>query len=118
MLLIDNMMERRYIKKASAEFIGRRCAMSDLEHDTQEEFGGAVGAAPKPPPEQSDSELDKLDAMQDLTEKRKRERTLILADRKAMLAARYHIRPQAEEKRLAAANAEWNSLDNEALWTE
>lgn len=91
--------------------------MSDIEHDSHEDYGGPVGTTPKLPPEPSDTELDKLDATEALTEKRKRQPT-ILPTVKAMLARRYYVRPEKEERRLEAENAEWLSLDNDELFTE
>ena len=91
--------------------------MSDIEHDSQEESGGAVGAAPKLAPELSDSALDKLDALEALAERQKQNVVPAPADRAAMLAARYKLRTPQEEARLEAENKKWLSPDNEELWT-
>ena len=97
--------------------------MSDIEHDSQEEFGGAVGAAPKLTPEPSDSALDRLDMLETLERQKQlargRQQAVIAgpADRALMLAERYKVRLPQEEARLEAENEKWLSPDNEELFT-
>ena len=91
--------------------------MSDIEHDSQEESGGAVGAAPKLAPELSDNALDRLDMLETLAERRKQNAAAAPTDRAAMLARRYKLRTPQEEARLEAENKKWLSPDNEELWT-
>ena len=80
---------------------------SDIEHDSEED--GHTEALTEPlPPEQTDKQMLREDAREALAEKRK-------AESAKAIRARYSVLEYPEGTE--AANEEWLSYDNPAIWT-
>ena len=87
----------------------------DLEHDTQEEFGGPVGLEIPPGPELTDGQMDKVETREELAEKRRGIRPPQQEGREAMLARRYRIQKSDEERRLPGDDV-WLHPENPEIW--
>ena len=88
--------------------------LDDLEHDSQEESGGAVGKEIDPGPEPTDRQLDRIDARERMVERmagitRPEDQT-----REMVLAARYKV--ISDKDRVSQGEQPWLYVDNPEIW--
>jgi len=87
----------------------------DLEHDTQEEFGGPVGIETPPGPVLTDRQMDRAEAREELADRIRGIQPPKQQTRETMLAQRYKI-TKSDEERLPVGEEPWLHPDNPDLW--